>query len=90
MEQILEVGVELPFPIAGRLLGLAPGQAPFGLDLVGLGPAPALARLWPEDLAGLGLARWAGVSRLGQGLLFCLAQALQQMGRHAAIGTDRD
>ena len=75
MEQVLEVGVELQFPFAGRLLGLAPGQAPFGLDLVGLGPAPALARVCSQALAGLGLGlgRWAGDWGLGQFLQFALA-----------------
>ena len=90
MEEILEVGVKLTFAFAGRLLGLAPGQAPVGLELVGLGPAPAIAWVCSPDLAGLGLARWAGDRWLGQFLLFALAQALEQMGRHGAIGADGD
>lgn len=65
MEQILEVGIELHFPIAGRLQGLAPCQAPLGQDLVGLGPAP----LPCGGLAGSRLR--ATASRVAG----CLAQA---------------
>ena len=46
MEQVLEVGVELQLSIATGLQGLAPGQAPFRLNLVGLGAGPTGVWSW--------------------------------------------
>ena len=43
MEQILEVRIQLELLLIGRLQSLAPGQAPFGVTLVGLEAAAVFA-----------------------------------------------